>query len=141
MVNSSIRQPLMELKDERSRIDNAIAKLEQILDTLSETRTIAADRAVRPGRGRPPGRATRKNARRGLLRETLRKALASSERSLTPTELRDYVLESGYPVTTPKILYTAVYNAAKKDPDIKKTRDGFALRASAKKKQKRRQER
>ena len=138
MVASSIRQTLKELKAERIRIDVAIQKLESILESLTEKRTSAVTRVIRPGRGRPPGKAKRKNAPRGLLRKTMHQALRATNRALTPTELRDRVMNSGYPATSAKILYTAVYNAAKKDPDIKKTKDGFELRAAARKKKKQR---
>ena len=53
---------------------------------------------------------------------------------LPPSVLRDQVLKAGYPSSNPQVLYTAVYNAARKDPEIKKTKDGFALKARNSKK-------
>lgn len=132
MVAESVRQTIKELREERDRLDAAILSLENVLKDLTQGRSGAGSRLE--GGVNADGRRKRKNAPRGLLRKLMREALRASGTSLPPAVLRDRVLKAGYPSSNPQVLYTAVYNAAKKDPEIKKTKDGFALKASAAKK-------
>ncbi len=127
MIANSVRETIKELREERDRLDTAIGSLETILRDLSQGHK-------GDGEGAAGGRRKRKNAPRGLLRKLMHEALRGSRKSLPPSVLRDRVLKAGYPSSNPQVLYTAVYNAAKKDPDIKKTKDGFALKAGASKK-------
>ncbi len=129
MIANSVQQTIKELREERDRLDTAIGSLENILRDLSQGHKDGEGAANGGG-----GRRKRKNAPRGLLRKLMHEALRSSRKSLPPSVLRDRVLKAGYPSSNPQVLYTAVYNAAKKDPDIKKTKDGFALKAGAGKK-------
>ncbi len=129
MIANSVQQTIKELREERDRLDTAIGSLENILRDLSRGHKDGEGAANGGG-----GRRKRKNAPRGLLRKLMHEALRSSRKSLPPSVLRDRVLKAGYPSSNPQVLYTAVYNAAKKDPDIKKTKDGFALKAGAGKK-------
>lgn len=133
MVANSVRQTIKELQEERDRLDAAIDSLENVLRDLTQGRGKGAG-AARDANG--GGRRKRKNAPRGLLRKLMREALRASGTSLPPSVLRDRVLKAGYPSSNPQVLYTAVYNAAKKDPEIKKTKDGFALKANAGKRKK-----
>ena len=126
MVANSVRQTIKELREERERLDAAIDSLESILRDLTRGDKAGVESAVSGGATRK-----RKNAPRGLLRKLMHEALRASGKSLPPAVLRDRVLNAGYPSSSPQVLYTAVYNAAKKDPDIKKTRDGFALKSGA----------
>ncbi len=130
MIANSVRETIKEIREESDRLDTAIGSLETILRDLSQGHKGDDDGAAN-GSG---GRRKRKNAPRGLLRKLMHEALRSSRKSLPPSVLRDRVLKAGYPSSNPQVLYTAVYNAAKKDPDIKKTKDGFALKAGASKK-------
>ena len=130
MIANSVQQTIKELREERDRLDTAIGSLENILLGLSRSQKGDEEDAAN-GSG---GRRKRKNAPRGLLRKLMHEALRSSKKSLPPSVLRDRVLKAGYPSSNPQVLYTAVYNAAKKDPDIKKTKEGFALKAGAGKK-------
>ena len=124
MIANSVRQTIKELREERDRLDTAIGSLENILRDLTQGRQGDGESAANGG-----GRRKRKNAPRGLLRKLMHEALRSSKKSLPPSVLRDRVIKAGYPSSNPQVLYTAVYNAAKKEPDIKKTKDGFALKA------------
>jgi hypothetical protein len=126
MVANSVRQTIKELREERERLDAAIDSLENILRDLTRGDRAGVEGAVSGGAPRK-----RKNAPRGLLRKLMHEALRASGKSLPPAVLRDRVLKAGYPSSNPQVLYTAVYNAAKKDPDIRKTRDGFALKSGA----------
>ncbi len=127
MVANSVRQTIKELREERERLNAAIDSLENILRDLTGGRRAGDDSAG----GDDRGRRRRKNAPRGLLRKLMHEALRASGKSLPPAVLRDRVLNAGYPSSSPQVLYTAVYNAARKDPEIKKTKEGFALKAGA----------
>ena len=129
MIAASVQQTIKELREERDRLDTAIGSLENILRDLPQGRKGDGERAANGG-----GRRKRKNAPRGLLRKLMHEALRGSRKSLPPSVLRDRVLKAGYPSSNPQVLYTAVYNAAKKDPDFRKTKDGFALKAGASRK-------
>ncbi len=131
MVANSVRQTLKDLCEERDRLNSAIESLEGVLRGLTGSQGRSDSVSQHFGIG---GTRKRKNAPRGLLRKMMREALKASGKSLAPSVLRDRVLKAGYPSSNPHVLYTAVYNAAKKDPDIKKTRDGFALKTGAGKK-------
>jgi hypothetical protein len=54
--------------------------------------------------------------------------LKAAKGPLAPVVLRDRVIGAGYPAKNPKTLYTAIFAAAKKDPAIKKTKDGFSMK-------------
>ncbi|HZN57446.1 MAG TPA: hypothetical protein VFD71_05165 [Planctomycetota bacterium] len=138
MVGESLETALNALKVERERLNGAIESLEGILSGgHGATRAMGARRGRRRGRpakalGAAPaagvGGRKRKNAPKGLLRKTILGILKSAKRPLAPVELRNAVMKAGYPNKNEKTLYTAVFTAAKKDPAIKKTSDGFALK-------------
>jgi hypothetical protein len=74
---------------------------------------------------------TGRRAPRGALRAAIHNVLARGK-TLRPAEIVSGILKSGYPSTsTPRVLYTSVYLALKKDPKIRKTSEGFRLRAGA----------
>ncbi len=133
MVANSVRQTIKELSEERDRLSSAIESLESVLKGLTHGGRKSDSGSIGSAMSQG-GTRKRKNAPRGLLRKMMREALRASGKSLPPSVLRDRVLKAGYPSSSPRVLYTAVYNAAKKDPDIKKTKDGFALKAGARKK-------
>jgi len=103
-----------------------------------------AGQAAPKRRGRPPNALpaasaaptglqkapTSQRAPKGLLKETIHKALKGAKGPLTPAVLMRECIKLGYPTTNPKSLYTAVFIAAKKDPAIKKTKDGLSLKSS-----------
>ena len=76
-------------------------------------------------------RKVRRNLRAGLhqIREAILKVLGRNKKPLKPIELRDKVLASGYATSaTPQSLYTAVFNTARKERGISKTKEGFQLK-------------
>jgi len=127
MVAASVEKAIQSLKEERDRLDAAIASLEGLL----RGSTSGAGAAGR-GRGRPVGssgaRRKRKNAPRGLLKQKIHQVLKAARKPLAPVELRNLVIKAGYPNKNPKTLYTAIFAAAKGDPAIKKTAAGFSLK-------------
>lgn len=86
------------------------------------------DREARRARQRSV-RGMARRAPRGALRSAIRGAL-SGRRVLRPAEIVAAILKAGYKTaSTPRVLYTSVYLALKKDPSIRKTAAGFKLRA------------
>jgi hypothetical protein len=135
MVSESVHSALETLKAERERLDGAIASLQGLLGNGGGAgRGARRGRRRGPGRPRAPraagrrGRRSRKNAPRGLLKTKMHEALKRAGKPLGASKLRDAVIAAGYPVKNPKTLYTAIFNAVKKDTAIKKTKDGFALK-------------
>lgn len=142
MAGEKVQGALQSLKDERERLDEAIAALEMLI--AQGRRGRGRPRKHPPGTKRPPLRAPRppekksikdrssgrrrKNAPRGLLRARIREVLAHARRPVAPIELRNAVLASGYPTKSPKTLYSAVFAAAKADPRVRKTQNGFRLK-------------
>ncbi len=133
MVGESIQSALVSLKAERDRIDGAIASLEGFVSGGSASAGGGKRRIGRPPRaaGAAPAAKSvgkRKNAPRGLLKKCIHEALKKAGKVLAPVVLTEAVMKSGYPNKNKKTLYTAIFAAAKKDPAIKKTGDGFALK-------------
>jgi hypothetical protein len=137
MVGQTVAAALANLRSERARLDEAISALEGLVGGGGG---VARRRGRPPGsgkrRGRPPklggGRPAagrkRKNAPRGMLRAKIHEALKKAGKALKPVDLRNAVMRLGYPNKNPKTLYTAVFTAAKQDPAIKKTGDGFSMK-------------
>ena len=131
MVGESLQSALQTLKSERARIDSAIDAIEGLLVVGAAKKVLRRGRrAAKAARaGRPRGRPRRrKNAPRGLLRQKIREVLKAARKPLAPVDLRNAVMKEGYPVKNPKTLYTAVFTAAKADPMVKKTSQGFSLK-------------
>jgi hypothetical protein len=140
MAAEKVVSALQSLKEERARLDQAILALEMLIAQGRRKRgrprkyppgpqpaaTSTAPESMGPAS--PPGKRGRKNAPRGLLREKIREVLRKARRSVSPVDLRDAILASGYPTKSPKTLYSAVFATAKADPRVKKTASGFALR-------------
>lgn len=124
MVAESVQSALQSLKLERARIDDAISALEGLMGRGKVARK-AVKAAARVGRVR---RKKRAKAPRGLLKQKIHEVLKAARKPLPPFALRDQVLKAGYPATSKKSLYTAIFIAAKKDPALKKTSQGFALK-------------
>jgi hypothetical protein len=133
MVGASVQGALEALKLERDRLNGAIASLEGLVSGGGR----GAGGGGRKGRrGRPAkaasagggGGGKRKNAPRGLLKSKIHQALKGAKKAMAPVDLRNAVMKSGYPNKNPKTLYTAIFAAAKADPAIKKTSDGFSLK-------------
>jgi hypothetical protein len=126
MVKESLQSTLRTLKDERDRLSGAIEAIEKLLAGASVTPAGKAPAPVRVARA--AGRPKRKNAPRGLLKQKMHEVLKAARKPMAPVELRNGVIKAGYPVKNPKTLYTAIFAAAKADPQIKKTSDGFSLK-------------
>jgi hypothetical protein len=141
MVGESVQAALENLKKERTKLDGAIAALEGLVGIV----TVTAAPAKR--RGRPPNsalkvapalksdaapakRGKRQNAPKGLLRKMMIEVLKGAKKPLAPVEVRNLLLKAGYPSKNPKTLYTTIFSTAKKDPEIKKTPEGFSLKES-----------
>lgn len=134
MVGETVQSALQSLKNEKARIESAIAALEGLVEGGVPARR---KRRGRPGRKpkakkaaepKATGGRKRKNAPRGLLKKTIHSVLKGLKKPLSPAELRNQVMKAGYPLKNRKTLYTAVFTAAKKDPEIKKTSEGFMLK-------------
>ena len=137
MVAESLGNALRALKDERDRLDDAIRALEGLSAAQGVSGKLSLGRG--PGRprkrGRPRGSVSttrtgrpRKNAPRGLLRAKIVEALKVAKKPLRAVELRNAIMKSGYPVKNKQTLYSAIFAAAKKEPLVKKTGKGFALK-------------
>jgi hypothetical protein len=121
MVAASVENAIQSLKEERGRLDAAIASLESLLN--------GGDAGGGAGASLADGaRRKRKNAPRGLLKKKIHQVLKAAKKPLAPIELRDLVIKAGYPTKNPKTLYTAIFGAAKGDPAVKKTAAGFSLK-------------
>ncbi len=111
-------------------LETAIRKHTQMKQLLDELLSVqdGANRARPTGaRGRRRGSKT--------LRQVILEVLKASKRPLRPVELRDRVLDAGYQTTAKPIsFYTAVFNAARQDPEVAKTVGGFQLKAHARRK-------
>ncbi|MBI4605113.1 MAG: hypothetical protein HY721_24380 [Planctomycetes bacterium] len=134
MVSESVTTALASLKAERERLDGAISTLEGLLGGAGGGAIATGRRRGRPPKalaaGKPargPG-GKRKNAPRGLLRETIHKVLKAAGKPLAPKDVRNLVLKANYPNRNPKTLYTAIFADTKKDPAVKKTSAGFSLK-------------
>lgn len=69
------------------------------------------------------------------LKEAIVEVLSRHKNPLKPAELRDKVLKSGYSTSaTPKSFYISIFTTAGKHPSVVKTKRGFRLRKSARKK-------
>lgn len=114
-------------------IRSAIQDLERAIDTHTKIkehleRVLALQKG---GSGVGPtrrlGRGRRAKGEK-TLRDAIVDVLKKTKKPLKPVELRDRVMTSGYATTaTPQSLYTAVFNTARKDPGISKTKEGFQL--------------
>ncbi len=141
-IATNLRDSVEELKKERDRIDALIEQLEAMISELpggatraargrkkKKTRKVSSARAGKKTKATSKGK--RKNAPRGLMKKLMHQVLRSAGKPLSPTVLRDRIIAAGYPARDRTVFYTAVYNAAKKDPAVKKTKAGFALRGRA----------
>lgn len=139
MVGESVQSALVALRVERDRLNSAIGSLEGLLAGAGGGRG-ATSRGRRGRRGRPAkaalgstglgagGKRKRKNAPRGLLKAKIHEILKGAKKPMAPVDLRNAVMKAGYPNKNEKTLYTAIFTAAKADPAIKKTSDGFSLK-------------
>jgi hypothetical protein len=95
-------------------------------------------RGARRGPGRPPGPAGRRaagvtrgkgRAKRGALKEAIHKVLAGGK-VIRPADIVKQLPKVGYKTSSkPRVFYTNVYLALKRDKAIKKMgKDGFRLR-------------
>ena len=133
MIEASVQAALANLRSERERLDGAISTLEQLVNgrggVVAKRRGRPPKaRAAQPGRKAAKTRRSGKNAPRGLLQEKIRSVLKAAKKTLAPVELRNGVMAAGYPNKNPKTLYTAIFATAKKDPTVKKTKEGFSLK-------------
>lgn len=133
MIEASVQAALVNLRTERDRLEGAITTLEQLVNggggAVSKRRGRPPKaRAGQPGRKPAGARRSGKNAPRGLLQEKIRAVLKAAKKTLAPVDLRNGVMEAGYPNKNPKTLYTAIFATAKKDPTVKKTKEGFSLK-------------
>ena len=119
----SLQQAIADLKEERDRIDSAI----RVLEDLTNGSLPTSKREHRPAK---VGKTT-KRAPRGLLKKLIHEALAKAKTPLKPVELTDAVIAAGYPHTTKQILYTAIFTAVKKDPQVKKSSEGLLTLATS----------
>jgi hypothetical protein len=140
MLSDAISTAIQTLKAERAKLDGAIVALEQAIGVTADV-PVAPKKRGRP-RGRPtgslaklsptgPARTKTGKAPRGLLKAKMHELLKAAGKPISPAELRDRLVKAGYPVHNPKNFYTQVFTAAGKDPAIKKTADGFSLKAGA----------
>jgi hypothetical protein len=84
-----------------------------------------AGRPAAAKRGRPAGG---RRAKRGALREALHKILAGGK-SMKPADIVRALPGVGFKnASNPRVLYTSVYLALKKDKSMKKTAEGFQLK-------------
>lgn len=126
-----VRDALESLREERDRLDSAIAALEQAIG--EPTRSVGRPRGRKPagaGTSRVASTGSRKAKRapRGLLKKTIHEILRSARKPFSGAELRDAVAKTGYPSANAKNLYASVFISASNDSAIKKTKEGFALR-------------
>lgn len=144
MSEPSLQGALQALKSEKASlakkaadVDRAIAAIEGIVGGKARRVGRPAGRpAGRPGR--PPGKAakaskpkpgrTRKNAPKGLLKKLMHEVLKGQKAPMAPVALRNAIMKAGYPTKNPQTLYTAIFNAAKKDSAVRKTADGFSMK-------------
>ncbi len=118
--------------------------LQRIQDLYLEIGQIASGGGGTVRRGRPRGRprstgrraavkTSRKGrAPRGALKEAIHKVLAGGE-VIRPAEIVKELSRVGYKTASnPRVFYTNVYLALKRDKGIKKTAKGFRLRAASK---------
>ena len=102
-------------------------------------RPVGRPRGRRPGRpkgsgkkavGRPAKAGKGKRAPRGALKAAIHKVLAGGK-AVKPSEIVKMVQAGGFKTSSnPKVFYTNVYLALKRDKAIKKTGEGFKLKAS-----------
>ena len=131
MANSAIHAAIAELRAQRDMLNEAIDALEAAAGGSARGLALAGVPKKR-GRPRKTSSGTRKQAPRGLLKNTIHKILRDSGKPLKPVQVRDLVLKSGYPSENPKSLYVSVYTKLKEDSQVKKMANGtFALRAGA----------
>jgi len=71
-------------------------------------------------------------APRGFLKQKIQQVLKAARLPLSGSDLRDAVLKAGYPAKSSKNFYVQVYVAATKDPLVRKTGEGFALKGGGK---------
>lgn len=133
MVQKSLLTALQNLRSERSRIDGAIAAIEALISgatSMGGRATTARAARKAPARRAKRGRARgkRKNAPKGLLKQKIHEVLKGQKKPMAPVDLRNAVIKAGYPARNPKTLYTAIFNQAKKDSSIRKTKAGFSLK-------------
>jgi hypothetical protein len=104
-------------------------------------RPVGRPRGRRPGRpkgsarkavGRPAKATKGTRAPRGALKAAIHKVLVGGK-AIKPGEIVKQLGAAGYKTaSTPKVFYTSVYIALKKDKAIKKTGEGFRLKAASK---------
>jgi hypothetical protein len=112
-----------ELQAEAQRL------LVQIDGIYQQIGTVASKKVT--SRGRPRIARTTRNgagrAPRGALKAAIRKIL--SGKPCRPAEIVKKLAQIGYKtVSNPRVFYTNVYLTMKRDPAIKKTKEGFQLR-------------
>jgi hypothetical protein len=100
---------------------------------------VGRPRGRRPGRpkgsgrkavGRPAKAAKGTRAPRGALKAAIHKVLAGGK-ATKPAEIVKQLGAAGYKTaSSPKVFYTSVYIALKKDKALKKTGEGFRLKAA-----------
>lgn len=114
-------------------LNSAIAEIERTIEKHRQMKEhLEAALSIGAGKG-TIGRSRGGRGRRAKGEQTLREAilgvLGKTKRPVKPVDLRDKVLQSGYATAaTPQSLYTAVFNTARKEPAIVKTKEGFQLR-------------
>ena len=94
---------------------------------------VAASEAASSAPNSAPNSAPKgkKRAPRGLLKQKVHTILKAAAKPMKPSEIRDAVMKAGYPNNNPGTLYTSVFVALGKDKAVKKTKDGYVLRAGA----------
>jgi hypothetical protein len=112
MNSKIISAAIVALESEQEQIASTIKSLKSLLP--SEPKVKAASTVGTNG-GRAP---------RGMLRDLMKKAIGA--KTMSASQVRDAVT-SDYPYSTPRSLYTAIFNLANKDPLFKKTKDGISL--------------
>jgi hypothetical protein len=103
-------------------------------------RPVGRPRGRRPGRpkgsgrkvGRPAKPSNGTRAPRGALKAAIHKVLAGGK-ALKPADIVKQLGANGFKTASnPRVFYTNVYLALKRDKAIKKTAEGFRLKAAAK---------
>jgi hypothetical protein len=118
------------LQEEARRLLLKIQELYSQIGNLAAARGSTGGKAYQAGR--KPGRGPR--GKRGALKEAIRKILADGM-SVRPADIQRRLPSVGYhSASDPRVLYTSVYLALKRDNQIQKTSEGFRLKTRAAKK-------
>lgn len=131
MIGASVESALVTLRAERERIDQAIETLENLIREAGGRHK--GDTGAALAAAVVAGQATigprRKNAPRGLLIKSIRKILKGQKAPLAPVDLRNALIEDGYPNRNERTLYTAIFAAVKKKSSgVKHSSEGFSLK-------------